>query len=227
MLAASALLLELLTYRQLAATLGREFALFVAMTQPATAALGAMLLARRASVSQSSLLVRSAAHHAALAATCLALGTVGLTWTSQKVAFAKGEGELFHVAVVLVSALAPALFMGSSAGLLMRRGVRRIGRVTFSEAVGGVVACMLLPAISVGGRAPRGGSWRPSSPRSLRSCSATPRSRPNPSWRCCGRRRWRCCRCSPVTSARLGSRSAPTMADAVRVSRSRAGRRRV
>ncbi len=155
LLAAASLLLELLSFRLVAATMGREYALVVGVSMPAAAAVGAMAVARRSPLSGSAALMRGAAHLAALAGTFAVLGTIGLTWVSQKVATARGEGDWLHVGVMLASCLVPAALSGAALGVVMRRAIHRIGRFTFAEAAGAALGCLAIPLVMLSG-APRG-----------------------------------------------------------------------
>ncbi len=145
-LAAAMVLLELLSFRLCAATLGAGFAAFVGLMGPFAAALGAVTLARRSAALQGSQLAKSAAYLAALAGAAMVAGTVALSWASQHVARERGEGDNLQVLVVIAGWLIPALFAGGALALALRRGLGAIGRVGFAEAVGGAAACLLLPA---------------------------------------------------------------------------------
>jgi len=143
---AGLLLVELLGVRLLAATLGRDFALFCGLVYPAAAGFGAVLMSgRQASLSSHELCAR-AAHRTAMAGAFAAAGGIGITWSSQKVAFANGEAEALHVVVALSSFLLPAFWSGAALGLVVRRAVKVAGRVGFAEALGMVVGCALIPA---------------------------------------------------------------------------------
>lgn len=143
---AGLLMVELLGVRLLAATLGRDFALFCGLVYPVAAGFGAVLLAGRQASLSSHELCAKAAHRAAIAGAFAAAGGIGITWSSQKVAFANGEAETLHVVVALSSFLLPAFWSGATLGLVVRRAVRVAGRVGFAEGLGMVVGCALLPA---------------------------------------------------------------------------------
>ena len=145
LLGGSALLLELLTFRLVAAAIGHGFAMFGSVTAPALAAFGAMVVARRSAERTGPELDRSAAHLAALAGTFAVLAVIGLTLVSQKIARAQGNGETWHVVVGLACCWLPALFTGGALGLVMRRGARQAGRFTAAAALGAVVACLVTP----------------------------------------------------------------------------------
>lgn len=142
---AGLLMVELLGVRLLAATLGRDFALFCGLVYPVAAGFGAVLLSGRQASMSSHELCAKAAHRAALAGAFAAAGGIGITWSSQKVAFANGDAETVHVVVALSSFLLPAFWSGAALGLVVRRAVRVAGRVGFAEGLGMVVGCALLP----------------------------------------------------------------------------------
>jgi hypothetical protein len=145
-LAAAMVLLELLSFRLCAATLGAGFAAFVGLMAPFAAALGAVTLARRSAALEASRLAKSTAYLAAAAGAFTVAGTVALSWVSQGVAGEGGEGNNLQVLVVLAGWLIPALLSGAALASAVRRGLGAVGRVGFAEAIGGVGACLLVPA---------------------------------------------------------------------------------
>ncbi|MBW2455033.1 MAG: hypothetical protein JRI68_11010 [Deltaproteobacteria bacterium] len=145
-LATAIVLLELLSFRLCAATLGGSFATFVGLMSPFAAALGAVTLGRRSAAVSPARLAKSAAYWAVLAGATTVVGTVALSWASQGVARQGGEGDLLHVWVVLAGWLLPAWLSGGALATAVRCGLRTIGRLGFAEALGGVVACLLVPA---------------------------------------------------------------------------------
>ncbi len=153
-LAAAILLLELLSFRLCAAALGGSFATFLGLMAPLAAALGAVTLGRRSAVLSPTRLAKSAAYWAALAGATTLAGTVAISWASQGVARKGGEGDALHVWVVLAAWLLSAWLAGGSLATAVRSGLRTIGRLGFAEALGGVVACLLVPAAMWAG-APR------------------------------------------------------------------------
>ena len=139
-------LLELLSFRLCAATLGDGFAAIVGLMGPFAAALGAVALARRSGAVAGSRLAKSAAYLATLAGASMVVGTIALSWVSQRVASERGAGDNVQVVVVLAGWLWPALLSGGALATAVRRGLGTIGRVGFAEAVGGAMACLLVPA---------------------------------------------------------------------------------
>ncbi|MCA9625991.1 MAG: hypothetical protein KC731_43515, partial [Myxococcales bacterium] len=145
LLGASAVLLELLTFRLVTATISRDVAVLMSLLAPAVAGVGGMLVARRAADTSGAGLDKSAAHLTALAGTFACLAIIGLTYASQRVANAGGEAGPREVVVTLFACLLPFSFHGAALAVVMRRGAARIGRYGFIAAVGGALACIALP----------------------------------------------------------------------------------
>jgi hypothetical protein len=150
---ASMLLLELFAFRLSAATMGTGFATFVALTLPAAAGLGAMVLGARRDPSPGDD-ARRAAHLAASSGAALAAAVITLSWVSQTVAGEQGEGSAFQAALLVVVWIVPALLVGASLAAALRAAGSGLGRATFAEALGGAAGC-LLAVVGLGLGAPR------------------------------------------------------------------------
>lgn len=144
-LAAAMVLLELYGFRLSSAGIGEGVAIVVGFLAPCAAALGAALGVRRARRGGPEAIARAAAHAATIAGAFTAGALIALTWVSQSVAHDKGEGEPLHVVVAIGAWVLPALFCGAALGLAWQCGAVVLGRVAFAEALGGVLACMLVP----------------------------------------------------------------------------------
>lgn len=155
LLGGATLLLELLSFRLQAAAIGHGFALFVGLTAPAFAALGAMVVARRSAATSDARLDRSAAHLTALGGAFAVFAVISLTLVSQRIARAGGDAEMWQVALGLLSGWLPALFAGGAVGAVMRRGARWIGRFAAALAFGAAIACLAAPGLLELGGAPR------------------------------------------------------------------------
>lgn len=144
LLAAALVLLELLAFRLGAAAIGFRFAYFAALVSPVVAGVGAALIAPRGP-DDAALLARRAAHLATLGGAWVIVGSIGITWTSQQIAQADGEGTLLHVGIGLASVLPGPMLCGAALAVAMRVLIPTVGRAGYALGLGGAVGCLSIP----------------------------------------------------------------------------------
>lgn len=152
-LAATWVLLELLTFRLSAAAVSRELAILGSVVTPAAGGLTAVIVSWRSAHLDPARLPRRAAHLAALGGALVALGAIGFTWASQEIARESGYGGWLHAGVALAAALLGPMVLAASAAVALRRLAAIPGRALFAMGLGGALGAFFVPVMfaTVGG----------------------------------------------------------------------------